>query len=287
MGGNEPVVPSVRARRRSSRRVLLAVSVATIVGAACAEIGLGPNEPAAIELTPLPSPSVVVGDTLRNIDGLVTPIVARVFNVRGDIIEDASPRYLYAEFNTDSALSVDSVTGIVIAKKLVEGDKRLAARIGSTLQVLRPLRIVLRPDSVDGTNLTEILGTSLPDTGRRGLDSNSTKALSVTVRNVQGTEVKTVSSWPVRFRLVRPANPTNDTTAAAFLIDDQGRPSTIDTTDGSGVAGRRVRVRALLFPTGSTVDTVIVEAVVTYKGEPLKGSPVRLTAPVRRGSSSP
>ncbi len=274
-------------RRRSSMLVLLAVTAGTILGTACAEIGLGPNEPAAIELTPFPSPSVVVGDTLRNIDGVVTPVRAIVYNVRGDVIEDAVPQYLYAEFNTDSALKVDSVTGIVIATKLSTGDKRLAARIGSSLQVLRPLRIVLRPDTVTGASLTQILGTSLPDTGRRGLDSNSTKALTVTVRNVNGDTISAVRSWPVRFELISPANPTNDTTAAAYLIDDQGRASTIDTTDDSGVAGRRVRVRALLFPTGAAVDTVVVRAVVTYKGQPLKGSPVRLTAPVRRGSSSP
>ncbi len=277
----------VTARRRTSMLVLSAVTAGTILGTACAEIGLGPNEPAAIELTPLPSPSVVVGDTLRNIDGAVTPLRAIVYNVRGDVIDDATPQYLYAEFNTDSALSVDSLTGIVVARKLATGDKRLAARIGSTLQVLRPLRIVLRPDSVDGTSVTQILGTSLPDTGRRGLDSNSTRALTVTVRNVSGDTVSTVGSWPVRFELISPANPTNDTTAAAYLIDDQGRASTIDTTDDSGVAGRRVRVRALLFPTGTAVESLVVRAAVTYKGQPLKGSPVRLTAPVRRGSSSP
>ena len=61
---------------------------ATGIGTACSEVGLGPNEAAAIELDPFPSPSVVVGDTLRNIDGVVTPVRARVFNVRGDVIDD-------------------------------------------------------------------------------------------------------------------------------------------------------------------------------------------------------
>jgi hypothetical protein len=259
---------------------------ATGIGTACSEVGLGPNEAAAIELDPFPSPSVVVGDTLRNIDGVVTPVRARVFNVRGDAIADATPRYLYADFNIDSALAIDSASGIVVAKKLVSGDKRIAARIGGSLQVLRGIRIVTRPDSVDGTSLTTILGTSLPDTGRRGLDSNSTKALTVTVRHLEAGAVTTVRSWPVRFQLVAPANPTNDTMAAAYLVDDQGRASTIDTTDDSGVAGRRVRVRALQFPVTSVVDTVVVRATVTYKGQSLKGSPVRLTAPVRRGSGS-
>ncbi len=277
---------SVRARRRASAFIITAVLAATGVGSACAEVGLGPNEAAAIELDPFPSPSAVVGDTLRNIDGIVAPVRARVFNVRGEQIADAMPRYLYADANIDSALAIDSATGVVVAKSLVSGDKRIAARIGASLQVLRGLRIVTRPDSVDGASLRDILGTSLPDTGRRGLDANSTKTLSVTVRHIEARAVTGVRSWPVRFQLLTPANPTNDTMAAAYLVDDQGRASTIDTTDDSGVAGRRVRVRALQFPTGAAVESLVVRATVTYKGKSLKGSPVRLTAPVRRGSGS-
>jgi hypothetical protein len=262
------------------------VILATGVGTACAEVGLGPNEAAAIELDPFPSPSVVVGDTLRNIDGVVTAVRARVFNVRGDVINEATPRYLYADFNIDSALAIDSAKGIVVARKLVSGDKRIAARIGGSLQVLRPLRIVTRPDSVDGRSLTTILGTSLPDTGRRGAESNSTRALEVTVRHVEAGAVTAGKSWPVRFQLLTPANPTNDTLGAAYLVDDQGRASVLDTTDDSGTAGRRVRVRALQFPSGAAVESVVVRATVTYRGRPLKGSPVRMTAPVRRGAGS-
>ena len=277
---------SVRARRRASALVITAVLAATGVGTACAEVGLGPNEAAAIELDPLPSPSVVVGDTLRNIDGIVAPVRARVFNVRGDVIDDAKPRYLYADFNIDSALAIDSATGRVVAKKLVSGDKRVAARIGSSLQVLRMLRIVTRPDSVSGTSLTTILGTSLPDTGRAGTDKNTTSALTARVVHLESGAATPARSWPVRFQLLTPANPTNDTMAAAYLVDDQGRASTLDTTDDGGAAGRRVRVRALRFPAGAAVESLVVRVTVTYKGQSLKGSPVRLTAPVRRGSGS-
>jgi hypothetical protein len=278
------VIGEGHVRRAAQYVLVVTVLAATGIGTACAEIGLGPNEAAAIELDPFPSPSVVVGDTLRTIDGVVTPVRARVFNVRGDIISDAAPRYLYADANIDSALAIDSATGIVVAKALVSGDKRIAARIGGTLQVLRGIRIVPRPDSVSGTSLTEILGTTLPDTGRQGQENNSTKALSVTVRHRDGNAVSPVRSWPVRFQLVSPANPTNDTMAAVYLVDDQGRASVLDTTDDSGAAGRRVRVRALQFPVGAAVESVVVRATVTYRGQPLKGSPVRITAPVRRGA---
>lgn len=273
------------ARRRSGALLVTAVLLATGIGTACAEVGLGPNEPAAIELDPFPSPSVVIGDTLRNIDGVVTPIRARVFNVRGELIADASPRYLYADFNIDTALVIDSTTGRVIARKLVTTDKRIAARIGGSLQVLRNIRIVTRPDSVDGTSVTSILGTTLPDTGRQGQERNTTSALTVSVRHLEAGVATPARAWPVRFQLLSPANPTNDTMAGAYLVDEQGRASSIDTTDDGGGAGRRVRIRALQFPVGAAVESVVVRATVTYRGRPLRGAPVRLTAPVRRGAT--
>jgi hypothetical protein len=57
-------------------------------------------------------------------------------------------------------------------------------------------------------------------------------------------------------------------TAAAYLIDDQGRASTID--DDSGVAGRRAR--ACLAVSSGAAGMVVVRATVTYKGQPVKGS---------------
>lgn len=279
--------PAIASRRRTGLLAVTAALLGAGLGTACAEVGLAPDEAAAIELTPFPSPSIVLGDTLRNIDGVVTPVRALVFNVRGDLIDDAAPRYLYADYNKDSALTVDSASGLVIAKRLANGDRRIAARIGASLQALRPLRVVPRPDSVSGTSVTTVLGTSLPDTGRADAVRNTTRDLTVTVYHLEAGVPSAGRSWPVRFQLLSPANPGNDTTAGVYLVDEQGRASTLDTTDDSGLAGRRVRVRALKFPTGAAVETVVVRAVVTYRGQPLKGSPVRLTAPVRRGSASP
>ena len=135
-------------------RVLLvaAVCAAALCGAslfACVEVGTGPSSPAAIELPPYPSPSVVVGDTLRDLNGKVTGIHAIVRNVRGEIIADAPTRYLYADALRDSALAVDTISGVVRALRMSKGTARLAARVGTSLQVLREIIVTTRPDSVD------------------------------------------------------------------------------------------------------------------------------------------
>ncbi len=279
----------VRNRRWEQRRragVLGVLALVTV--AACVQVGSEPDVPAAIELTTLPSPSVVIGDTMRNIDGVASPVVAIVRNLAGDVIADAPVQYLYADFARDSALDVDPSTGLVVAVKAATGTARLAARVGSSLQVLRNIAVVKRPDSTDriGQSDLALFTTTFPDTGRTGASANSSPALTVVVRNVDTTTqvATTVASWLVQFELVSPANATNDTTQAVFLVDDVGRASTIDTTDGGGVAGRKVRIRAAQFPAPDVTDSVIVRAIVTYRGQPLRGAPVRMALPVQRGS---
>lgn len=278
---------SAKMRRRAGWGCL---ALALGLGAACVQIGSEPDVPAAIELTALPSPSVVVGDTLRDDSGAVAPVVATVRNLSGDVIVDAPVRYLYADYSRDSALQVDSVSGIVVALKTASGSSgRLAARVGSSLQVLRQLAVVLRPDSVDrvGQSPIDVFTTTLPDTGRNTATANTSPALTIVVRHVDTTANTTppVGSWRVRFELLQPANASNDTTKSVFLVDEVGRPSVLDTTDNGGVAGRRVRIRATQFPAAGVTDSVIVRAVVTYKRDTLAGAPLRLALPVRRAGS--
>ncbi|MCC6243151.1 MAG: hypothetical protein IT353_09935 [Gemmatimonadaceae bacterium] len=262
-------------------------SIAALV--ACAEVGSAPDVPAAIELSAFPSPAIIIGDTLRDSTGAVAPIEAIVRNVQGDVIADATIRYLYADFGRDSALAVDSVTGIVRALKTATGTtSRLAARVGLSLQVLRTIAIIQRPDSLSApATILPLFTTTLADTGRTGATQNTSADFAVVVRHVDSVTAAatTVASWPVRFELLSPANATNDTTRAVFLVNESGRPSTLDTTDNSGNAARRVRIRAASYPSTDAVDTVVVRAVSSYKGVLLRGAPIRMVLPVKRGTS--
>jgi hypothetical protein len=274
--------------RDSTERFHLTCRGAAVLGAlalspACADVGTGPSTPASIELAPFSAPAVVLGDSLRDEGGAVSQVKAVVRNSAGDLIDNAAVTYLYAEYNRDSALTVDSARGIVRANGVPKGEARIAARVGGALQVLRPLIVTVRPDSVEAKATPASLKTVLPDTGRTAANANSTSALSVLVSNRQGTAPAGVNGWLVRFTLVKPANTSNDTAAVAFLVNDNGTASGLDTTDSGGNAGRRVRVRAALFPTAGT-DTVVVRATVTYKGRPVAGSGVLVRALVTRGA---
>lgn len=272
-------------RGHSPRRVVVAVVTGVAaVAFGCAEVGTEPDEPAAIEFAPFPAPAVVVGDTLRDATtGVVAPIQAIVRNLAGAPIDGASTTYLYADANRDTALKVDATTGIVVGRAVVGPDTRVVARVGSKLQVIRSLIVTTRPDTLEGSAVATLLTTTLPDTGRARAQLNSTQALTASVKHREGSTLTGVNGWVVRFEVVTPANPTNDTTRTAYLVNDAGTASVIDTSDTQGTAGRRVRVRASAFPISGT-DTIVVRASTTYKGRVIPGSGVLLKAPVRRGA---
>lgn len=282
---------AVRGRVRGDRRAqstsmrVAVASLALALGAwSCVEIGTEPTRAAALELSPFPSPSIVVGDSLRDVNGNAARVSAIVRNVRGEIIEDAPVRFLYADFNRDSALIVDSITGFVRAAKVAKGDARIAVRVGSTLQTIRSIIVTTRPDTIGATDAAAaLLTTVLPDTARANNNPNRSNPLAVTVRHFEGTAATGVNAWPVQFEVIDPANPSNDTTAAAWMVDDNGRASALDTADASGTAARRVRVRAALFPAAGTAqDTIVVQATARYRGTLVQGAPVRILVPVRR-----
>jgi hypothetical protein len=254
---------------------------------ACADVSTDPAVAASIEAAPLAFPSIAIGDSLRDEAGVAQPIVALARNANGEVIEDAPIRYLYLQAARDSALTIDSVTGHIVAERLPSGSPvQIAARFGTALQVLIPVRVSNAPDTVFRTDDASIVGF-VPDTGSRGVDQNSA-AVEVQVRYRDANDAfQNVGDWLVRFSLVYPENPSNDTTAAVFLIGaETARPSQLDTTASTGLASRRVRVRPALFPaSGKLRDTVVVEARVFRRGDAVQGSPLTILVPVASPST--
>ena len=248
--------------------------VIAAVGSACTDVSLDPSVPASIEIERLELPALVVGDSVQ--------LRAVVRNLDGDVITDAPVRYLYRQFARDSALVVDSVSGVVVARRIPDGTPvEIAARFESALQILLPVRVTNAPDTVFRTASPVIVGF-VPDTGTRGVNENSA-AVEVRVQYRDSTgSLQNVGDWLVRFAVVRPANPTNDTTAGVFLVNTEStRPSQLDTTASTGLAARRVRVRPALFPAGGALrDTVEVDVTVERRGEPIGGAPLRIRVPV-------
>lgn len=257
----------------SARRRLVLVAAAT-AAIACTEVGTDPSVAVSIAFDSLPSPGIVLGDTLRDSAGVVAPLRAFAFNAGGDSIPGAAIEY-FAKVGTDT-LRVEAASGIVVADSafaLRNVSVVLFPQVNGIPGPQRTLALTLRPDSIapDGEADTLRYSTAA-DTGQNVSAAVRAKVL----HDSGGGATLPVRAWVVRFAVEFRGVTQTDTTIV-LLVNDQGTPSSIDTTDASGVAGRKVRLHAA---PASAADSVVVIARATYRGGALRGSPVRVRVPV-------
>lgn len=258
-------------RRRAALGAIAAFLLASAVVTACTDVATGPGGVVSIALDSLPMPSVVAGDTLRDVNGAVTPLRAHAFDVRGDTIPDAPVRYVYIPNDTSAAsrnlLQVDSITGIVVAAPDARPNAqgRVAARVGNLPTPTAQITVVPRPDSA---RAADAAGT---DTLRyRAGDSTAT---SGNVLRVQVLHDSTPAPFPVgSYAVTYTVQYAGPSVADSVRLSGDGtHPSTLAFTGSDGVAGRRLRVYAKRQV--ATADSVVVQARVTYRGVDVRGSP--------------
>ncbi len=246
---------------------IFALIAAGIVAAtSCTDVPTEPDAVLSLSFDSLPSPSVVLGDTLRDSTGTARRLFATVFNFQGEVIPNAPVVFS----SPDRGVRLDAATGFVIGDSLRSTPARIVATVGD-LQASLLLDVTLRPDTVAASNGRDSLSYSLTDSTR-----NVSPVLSVRVLHGFANADSAVKSYVVSFALANPAN-----TGLATLVNDANRPSLVDTTDATGVAGRKIRIDPARLT--ALVDSVIVQATVKYRGTAVRGSPVRLVLRVKPG----
>lgn len=232
--------------------------------AACEDVSGNRDSVLSIQFDSLASPSVVLGDTLRDTTGVVARPVVRLFNFDGKEIPADKVRFQ----SGDRGVRVDSITGVVTADSLRTTPARVIASVGS-LQAVQRVTVTLRPETVRAINGRDSLLYSLLDS-----TVNVSPQLTVKVAHGPNPPDSAVTSYLVSFAIVSTSNPQ-----LAELVNDGGRPSRVDTTDASGIAGRALRIRPVFL--GAVTDSVFVDATVKLRGQPVPGSPVRLVLKVK------
>jgi hypothetical protein len=240
-----------------------AVLLMSVIGA-CTDIPTDADKILSIEVGELPFPSVVVGDTLRDTTGVAAPLSPLAFNFQGEPV--LSPPFRFRA--VDRGVTVDSVRGFVVGDSVRVTPARVVATLGS-LQAFIPIIVTLRPDTVVAAHARDTLLYSLTDTTK-----NKSDPMSVTVRHSLTATDSAVNGWLVSFAVLYP-----DDTAFVRLVDERGAPSSIDTTDASGIAGRRIRMDAAHLR--AINDSVVVIASVKYRGAHIRGSPIRMVLELR------
>lgn len=250
------------------RQAVAVVSLAlvSIAAFACGDVSGSSTSVLSIQFDSLAAPSVVVGDTLRDTTGAVIVPVVHAFNFRGAEIVPAPVRFQ----SPDSGVVVDSLRGIVVADSLRSTPARIVATVG-TLQAIQRVDVTLRPDLVTAVNGFDSLSYSLFDS-----TLNVSPSLAIKLTHGVASNDSAVKSYIVSFAIVSQSNPQ-----LGQLVNDAGKPSIVDTTDASGIAGRAIRLHPLFLTSATTVDSIIVNATAKYRGAQVSGSPVRLVLKVK------
>ena len=246
-------------------RAIVAAFAATIVGG-CSDVGPA-GVPASISFDALPAPAVVLGDTLRNADGLAVQLSASVFDARNNQIPDAPVEFL--ALNDGIRITEDRY---VIAES--HGDTVLIVAQAGALQT-PPVRLVTvqRPGMLRAVADTEIVIeydplTAIPSAAMR------VRVLAAEPATVTDT---VVPNWRVDFAVTGQA--PGDTVPGYLVATNTRARASADTTGPDGVAS----VQYFLRPRTLTVltDTLEVLATARHRGEPLAGSPVRFLLIIR------
>jgi hypothetical protein len=242
--------------------LLLIAAVVLVAGAsACEDLSGNADSVLSIRFDSLASPSVVVGDTLRDTTGAVRTPSVHAFNNEGTEIPSAPVWFL----GPDSGVTVDSATGIVVGDSLRSTPARIIATVAG-LQAVQRIDVTLRPDFVVPQNALDSVGYSLIDTTK-----NLSPALTVKLSHGTAPNDSAVKSYIVSFTIVSQSDPK-----LAELVNDAGTASVVDTTDAGGIAGRSIRLHPQFLASDAQVDSVVVNASARYHGSLVGGSPVRL-----------
>ncbi len=241
------------------KKLLIAGAAAAALIAACTDVTGAKNEILSIQFDTLKSPSVVLNDSLRDSTGAIALPHVTAFDFTGTSVTGAVVRYHAA----DRGVTVDSITGLIRGDSLRSTPVRIIATVGA-IQAQQLLSVTLRPDTMFGVNKLDSIRYSLLDS-----TLNLSQAVTVSLRHGVAGADSAVNAYLVSFSILSPAN-----AALVDLVDDQGRKSLVDTTDASGVAGRRIRLHATAL--SNPTDSIIINASAKFHGAVVKGGPVRL-----------
>ena len=240
---------------RGLARLVACASVAAAF--ACIDITVSGSDLGSLQFVPLAYPSVDEGDTLRDANGVLAPLVATAYRADGTFDPD---------FPVDF-IALDSGVKIAAPAPFVIGDSLPAASAGrevdliaesSGLQSLpRKLFVVRRPDTLFSatTSQNDSIRYSIPAGA-----NDATGELKVTLSKKNGAALVGVRGYIVRYWLKKgnATLPSTDTSRAFYLTTPEGRVSTVDTTGAAGDAGRILRFR--IRPGQAPTDTVEVLA---------------------------
>lgn len=236
-------------------RYLTALVLAFAAPAACREIPAPRDGVFSVSSIILPSPGLVVGDTMRDSLGAAAPLRVVAFNRAGDTIRPP-PGAAFVLLDTTALLAGDFLVG------RTPGTARVRASVSGLQTQVQTVPVTLRPDTLVAADSTRhVRRVNLLS----GDSSYASPDLGVIIQHRDGSAVTGVDAVVVRYALERIPGGGGANPWVVFV--NGGTAPVRDTTSGGGRAARAVRLRIASTP--QLPDSAMVAATAFYAGRSL------------------
>lgn len=237
--------------RRSHLALVAALSAAAM--ASCRDVPAPESGVLSVSPLLLPSPAVVVGDTMRDSLGAAAPLRLIAYGVDGEPV-DPQPAPTFVVMDTGAHLAGTFLIGDVT------GTVRVIGSVSGLQTLSQVVLVTLRPDTLVPSDSThQVRRFRFPE------DTAATADLNVRVLNTDATPTG-VDGVIVHYEITS-APPVVGTGPSVMLLSGNVQSSR-DTTANSGTASRTLRLRlAGVDPTRT--DSATVNATASYRGQPI------------------
>jgi hypothetical protein len=253
---------------------------------ACSDIfgSASRNTIASISALSLPSPTVVVGDVMRDSLGVPAPVTIVAFDADGNVVANQTPTFTILDATKSTlstSLTIDQ-NGFVHGVTRDTVGARVFAGLGTLTAPAQRIFVSVAPTKAAKTVAT--LDINFDPQVTDTLAQSNWSALGLTLTDGSGLAAQ---GFVITYAITRFPTPLATGDTAAYLADDAGRASARDTTDIRGVASRRIVLRQSKLDTvavrkGLKTDTIVVRATVKYNGADIAGSPFDYVVPVKK-----
>jgi hypothetical protein len=192
---------------------------------------------------------------MRDSLGMVAPLRVIAFDLEGNPVPGVTPTFIVRD------------TGSHVVGALLIGDHTITTSVLGAIAGLQTdtaqIPVTLPPQQITATDsVRHLLTPSVSD-----LEVTSTD-LRTRVVNGQGTTATGIQAVIVRYEIVQAPPPTGTATGPTVILRSESAPSGRDTTNETGLAGRRLRFRLLDIATATT-DSAVINATASYRGQSL------------------
>jgi hypothetical protein len=214
----------------------------------------------AISRVILPSPGLVVGDTMRDSLGVVAPLRVVAFDENGDTITPA-PAATFVLLDTTAQLVGDLLIGRSV------GRARIFATVAGLQTRLDTATVTLRPDTIVANDSVRHVRIVSGARLLAGDTSFATGDLAVVVRNRDGGTDTGVDAVVVRYDITRFPAAGGAGSGPTVVFVGGTAAATRDTTANDGRAAKSIRLRIPAQP--QLPDSAVVTASASYRGQSL------------------